>query len=464
MRFLSILSFTAVVFGVVVFARHQRSADPDFQNGKIFGRFQPTWDSLDQRVAPTWYDKAKVGIFLHWGVFSVPSFKSEWFWWYWQSTKDTDVVNYVNKNYRPGWTYVDFAKDFTAEFYDATQWATLFEKAGAKYVVLTTKHHEGFTMWPSKTSFNWNAMDVGPKRDLVGELEKAVRKTSVHFGVYHSLFEWFNPIWLADKANNFTTQDYSSRKTMPELYDLVNTYKPDVIWSDGDLAPDVYWNSTHFLAWLYNDSPVKDSVLVNDRWGTGTSCKHGDFFNCADRYNPGHVLPHKWEDAFTLDAQSWGYRREMTVNDVLRPEDIMKNIVTSVACNGNVLINVGPRKDGTIAPIFQERLLQMGQWLQYNGEAIYETSPWVRVNDTINKDVWFTTGPDTLYVHVLKWPANSQLEIGAVNSTFALKSVSLLGTNDAVKYNLKTNGMTVNLPALPMDTPLKWAWVLKLTM
>jgi len=308
-------------------------------------------------------------------------------------------------------------------------------------------------------------MDVGPKRDLVGELEKAVRSTSLRLGLYHSLFEWFNPIWLADKANNLTTQDYVTRKTMPELYDLVNTYKPDIIWSDGDVeGTDVYWNSTHFLAWLYNDSPVKDSVLVNDRWGNGTTCHHGDFYNCVDKYNPGHILTHKWENAFTLDSSSWGYRRQMKVTDVMTPEVLMRNIVTSVACGGNALINIGPRKDGTIAPIFQERLLQMGQWLQYNGEAIYETSPWVRANDTINKDVWFTTGPDTLYVHVLKWPVNSQLEIGAVNSTFALKSVSLLGTNDPVKYNLKTNGMTVNLPALQMDTPLKWAWVLKLTM
>ena len=112
----------------------------------------------------------------------------------------------------------------------------------------------------------------------------------MHFGLYHSLYEWYNPLYLQDKANNFTTQDFVRLKTLPELYELVNTYRPEVIWSDGDweVPEEVdYWNATHFLAWLYNDSPVKDYVVVNDRWGNAAWCKHGDFFNCEDRFNPG---------------------------------------------------------------------------------------------------------------------------------------------------------------------------------
>ncbi len=132
-------------------------------------KYTPDWDSLDKRELPTWYDDAKVGIFIHWGLFSVPAFKSEWFWWYWKGTEpQEDVVDFMKKNYPPNFAYSEFAKDFGAEFFNPDDWSELLAASGAKYVVLTTKHHEGFCMWPSKTSWNWNSMDVGPKRDIVG--------------------------------------------------------------------------------------------------------------------------------------------------------------------------------------------------------------------------------------------------------------------------------------------------------
>jgi len=150
---------------VLVYFFHCAFAFP--RNGT--GPYLPNWDSLDSRPLPAWYDDSKIGIFIHWGVFSVPSYKSEWFWWYWQGdAPQADYAQFVKDNYRPGWTYADFASQFTAEFYNPLKWAQLFKRAGAKYVVLTSKHHEGFTMWPSNNSFNWNAAQIGPKRDLVG--------------------------------------------------------------------------------------------------------------------------------------------------------------------------------------------------------------------------------------------------------------------------------------------------------
>jgi len=119
------------------------------------------------------------------------------------------VVNFVNQNYPPDWTYADFAPMFKAEFFDPNKWVDIFVASGAKYVVLTSKHHEGFCNWPTKVSFNWNSAEVGPKRDLVGELAKAIRNNSdIKFGLYHSLFEWFNPIHLEDAKNNYTTQEF----------------------------------------------------------------------------------------------------------------------------------------------------------------------------------------------------------------------------------------------------------------
>ncbi|CAF3959295.1 unnamed protein product, partial [Rotaria sordida] len=132
--------------------------------------YLPEWSSLDTRPLPSWYDQSKVGIFIHWGVFSVPSINSEaWMWWAWKGDNpNPDTVAFMNKNYPPDWTYADFAAQFHAELYDPNEWADIFAASGAKYIVLTSKHHEGFTLWPSKYSFNWNAMDVGPKRDLLG--------------------------------------------------------------------------------------------------------------------------------------------------------------------------------------------------------------------------------------------------------------------------------------------------------
>jgi len=373
----------------------------------------------------------------------------------------------MQKNYRPDFTYADFARDFTTEFYEPEKWATLFQKAGAKYVVLTSKHHEGFTNWPSKVSFNWNSMDVGPKRDLVGELASAVRnKTDLHFGLYHSMMDWFHPLYLQDKANKFKTQDFVFGKALPELHEIIESYKPDVIWSDGDWeAPDTYWNATHFLAWLYNDSPVKDSVLVNDRWGIGIPCKHGDFYNCQDKYNPGVLQAHKWENAMTLDKKSWGYRRQMTVDDVLTVDDLLTTMAKTISCNGNILINLGPRKDGTIDPIFEERLLQLGEWLDINGEAIYSSKPWKYQNDTINSDVWYTSKGKTAYAIVLKWPKDNQLKLGALSTVTVANNavISLMGYDKPLQYDLSANGITIQMPQLTVNDKPKYAMVLKIS-
>lgn len=137
---------------------------------------------------------------------------------------------------------------------------------------------------------------------------------------------------------------------------------------------------------------------------------HGDFYNCKDRYNPGILEQHKWENAFTLDKNSWGQRFDLTLQDFMTSKEVIHEIVTTVSCNGNVLINIGPTKYGTILPIFEERLRDMGQWLKVNGEAIYASKPWLYQNDTITPDIWYTSkveksiGLLNIYAIVLEYP------------------------------------------------------------
>ncbi|CAG9585657.1 unnamed protein product [Danaus chrysippus] len=443
-------------------------------------KYAPKWASLDSRPLPEWFDRAKIGIFLHWGLYSVPGFGSEWFWSNWKGG-DNKTVKFMEANYPPGFSYQEFGPMFKAEFFDPEKWASLFHKAGAKYVVLTSKHHEGYTLFPSKRSFSWNSKEVGPKRDLVKDVANAVRSKNMKFGVYHSLYEWFNPIYLEDKRNLFTTRNYVNDKLWPDLKQLVHDYHPSIIWSDGDWeAFDVYWNSTSFLAWLYNDSPVKDTVVVNDRWGIGIPCHHGDFYNCADRYNPGKLQNHKWENAFTVDSKSWGYRRNMAIEDVLSIEQLLKEVVSTVSCGGNALINVGPTKEGTIAAIFQERLLALGDWLSLNGEAIYGTSPWHSQNDTRNGDVWYTCVKSTfnarhpsarprkndvitaIYAVLLKWPENNLLVISDIVQDLhsGTHEVTMIGSEGHLKWNIESGLVYITLPD-KATVESNYAWTLK---
>ncbi|XP_039487798.1 putative alpha-L-fucosidase [Drosophila santomea] len=429
-------------------------------------RYQPNWASLDQRPLPQWYDEAKVGIFLHYGVYSVPSFGSEWFWTNWKNLRNPEYVQFMQRNYKPDFTYQEFASQFTAELFNATKWALLFKDSGARYVVLTSKHHDGFTLWPSKNSYGWNSVDVGPKRDIVKELAAAIRKeTNLRFGLYYSLFEWFNPLWTDDKLHLLMQQHFVERKVRPEQMELVQQYLPEIIWSDGDWeAPAKYWRSEEFIAWLYNDSPVRDTVVTNDRWGFGTACLHGDFYNCADRFNPGVLQAHKWENAFTLDRTSWGQRFDVSLEDFMSSKDVIKEIVTTVSCNGNVLINVGPTRFGTILPIFEERLRDMGRWLKFNGEAIYGSKPWIYQNDTITANVWYTRqaeaidGKVTVYAFVLEYPYDTnELDIYPLGKDInVFQNIMLTGIDMGTGGDV-LNEQSTQVVMLGMeDTKIKW--------
>lgn len=348
--------------------------------------YKPTWESLDSRPIPGWFQDAKFGIFIHWGPYSVPAWTpkgtySEWYQYWLQSKslfgngnfKGDEVANFHKRTYGDHFSYYNFGELFKADLFNPDEWAQLFEKSGAKYIVLTSKHHDGFTLWPNKEAndrgFAWNSMEVGAKRDLVGELSSAVKKTGVKMGLYYSLYEWYHPLWLNDKER-FVDEHY-----LPQVKDLVTKYNPDVLWADGewDMEADK-WKSKEFLAWLFNESVAKDNIVINDRWGKGIRKHHGGYFTTEyEAEAPEFKRP--WEECRGMGF-SFGYNQNEDFEDYNSPKTLVLNLVNIVSTGGNLLLDIGPDARGSIPVIMQERLLQIGEWLNTNGEAIYGTKPW----------------------------------------------------------------------------------------
>jgi alpha-L-fucosidase len=350
--------------------------------------YETNWESIDSRPTPAWWSDAKFGIFIHWGVYSVPSFapRGEYAEWYWErigragssdpASRDAAIRResreFHERNYGKDFPYFDFAPRFRAEMFDADRWASIFKRSGARYVVLVSKHHDGFALWPSREANatwgrRWNAVDEGPHRDLAGELTAAVRRQGLEMGFYFSLYEWFNPLWLQKRYDAYLEQHL-----FPQFKDLVTRYSPSVIFADGEWElSSAQWRAPELLAWLYNESPVADKVVVNDRWGGETRHRHGGYY--TTEYGAG--LPgatHPWEENRGIGF-SYGYNRNEDLDDYATGRRLLLTLLDTVSRGGNLLLNVGPTADGRIPVVMQERLAYLGQWLDRNGEAIYGT-------------------------------------------------------------------------------------------
>ncbi|MBN1125055.1 MAG: alpha-L-fucosidase [Sedimentisphaerales bacterium] len=337
-------------------------------------RYEPTWDSLDTRPIPAWFNEAKFGIFVVWGPYSVPAWKdrgyAEWYGWNMRQ-ENSPTWKFHRRVYGEDFRYEQFAERFKAELWDPDQWADLFVRAGAKYVVTTANYHDGFCLYPSQfdattETDQWNSTEVGPMRDILGELNEAGRKCGLKMGIYYSLYEWFHPLWLTDR------QRYVTEKFHPQFKEVVTRYKPPVIFLDGEWEMDyTAWKSEELCAWLFNDSPVADYVAVNDRWG---KCRgqHGSFYE--SEYGGGTGWrDHPWQEDRGI-GHSYGYNRNETVDDYDSRQELIRMLSRVAGNGGNFLLDVGPTADGRIPVIMQERLVQIGQWLKINGEAIYGSS------------------------------------------------------------------------------------------
>lgn len=355
---------------------------------KMSTRYIGTWESVKQHKVPDWFDNAKLGIFIHWGLYSVPAFAPKTVelgeipgdsGWYCNNPYAEWYFNSVNVGQGPVWehhidkygsefTYENFIPMWKAERWDPDEWARLFSKAGAKYVILTTKHHDGFCLFPSDYT-NYTANDMGPKRNIMGELTSAVRNKGMRMGAYYSgLVDWkFSPIPIFADEEHYTsapqTFEYSDY-VFNQVNEIIEKYRPDVLWND--LGWPILCESKlpQLFSTYYNK--VEDGV-VNDRWN---DLWHD--FVCTE-YNIGKSSSnYKWEHCRGLGL-SFGINNEELESDYLDKNSLIRLFVKIVTNNGNLLINVGPNADGTINDVQKQRLLDLGAWIDINGEAIFDT-------------------------------------------------------------------------------------------
>ena len=454
-------------------------------------QYSADWTSLDARPVPGWFTDAKFGIFIHWGVYSVPSWRkvmpgkyasyAEWYYARVMFNEKNGGKAFHQKNYGENFDYHDFAPMFKAELFDPGWWADLFARSGAKYVVLTSKHHDGYCLWPTKSPYskNWNSMDTGPKRDLVGELTEAVRAKGLRMGLYYSIIEWesiptkrtesgyFIPTDIV-KKRQIPADKYIDRHMIPQLKELVTNYQPALIFSDAGewdrTAKE--WKTLDFLAWLYNNAPNKDDVVVNDRWGSDMPGKHGDYFSSEYQDTDAVGAHHPWEESRGVGG-SYGFNRAESIDDYNTSTELIHELIDIVARGGNLLLNVGPTADGRIPAIMQERLLDIGAWLKINGDAIFATAPRKQAaKQTIddNLTIHFTTKPNTLYAICTSWP-ESPIEISNIEPSPNL-SVSMPGLDHPVTwtYNRDNHILTINPPGIsPAQVPCSHAFTFRIT-
>ena len=447
-------------------------------------QYEPTWESIDRHKAPEWYNDAKFGIFVHWGLYSVPAWatpsgelnKVDWNVWFKNNAYAEWYLNTLRidgsptqehhfKTYGKDFSYLDFIPMFNeaVQKWDPNTMAALFEDVGARYVVLTSKHHDGFTLWPSSVVNPHRKPDQQhASRDIVGELTQAVRAHNMRMGLYYSGgLDWSfteRPITTREEVATTVlhTNEYA-KYADAHWRELIDRYQPAILWND--IAYPMQGDIVHILADYYNRFP--DGV-INNRFGTrlpDSPKRHWDF-TTPEYQKMDKITAEKWETCRGL-GYSFGYNQVEGPEQTISEKDLVHLLVDIVSKNGNLLLNVGPKADGTIPEIQAERLRALGRWLHTNGEAIYGTRPWERADGktTDGVDVRFTRKGDTVYAILLAKPAGSQVTIESVPAPDGA-AVTLLGQDGALEHRAEGGNLTVTLPGGLEESP---AYTLKIS-
>lgn len=468
--------------------------------GEPVKHYEPTWNSLCTRQTPQWLRDGKFGIYTHWGVYSVPAQGPNCTWF------ATRAYNNVNGPERKYWEatfgplekfgYKDFIPQFTGEKFNADEWAELFQKAGARFAGPVAVHHDGFCMWDTKYS-DWNSAKMGPKRDVVGELGKAIKKRDMKFvTAFHHAENWFffpttnknldcgdprysglyGPIHVPNEPLTKAFLDDWKNK----LFEVIDKYDPDFIWFDFGLSMVNDRYKQDFLAYYYNQAAKNHKdVVVSYKYH---QLPPGAGLIDWEQGQESDLTYYDWITDSTVDnGEGWGYVKGLG----FKTQDcLIDNLVDRVSKNGYLLLNVGPKPDGTIPDEAKKLLLGIGSWLKVNGDAIYGTTPWIVAAEGPTKlakrgafnekneshytsqDIRFTVKDNNLYAIALEWPGDSVLikTLGLVGQNQALyaseiASITMLGDDKELKWELKKEGLKIETPK---TKPCDYAYAFKI--
>jgi alpha-L-fucosidase len=465
--------------------------------------YQPSLDSLARHAdAPEWFRDAKLGIYFHWGVYSVPAYDNEWYPRNMYIKNNRAYAHHVETWGDPlKFDYADFVPMFKAERFDPDQWAALFQKAGARFAGPVAEHHDGFAMWASRVT-PWNAWDKGPKRDLTGQLEKAIRQQGMRFittfhharnnlwekapGQWTGHYEYVKknfPSLLEDPEKailyGYMPRDQFVSLWKAKLVEVIDKYRPDIIWFDSwlDEIPEQaryefaayyfnrarQWNRDVVIVRKQEDLPLEFSVLDHEKSRTS---------GASERV---------WMTDDTISTGSWCYTRNLQIKPV---EKVIHALVDTVSKNGVVLLNISPMADGTIPDDQQKVLLQLGQWMRINGEGIYDTRPWAVYGEGPTRepeggfrdhgkflkleysaqDIRYTQSKDhkILYLTTLGWPGEAFTPKSLRVTALPQARIRLLGSDKPVPFEVQADGLVTIRADQADPAPLAYACVFKL--
>lgn len=469
--------------------------------------YKPTWNSLKEHTTPKWFKDAKFGIYTHWGIYSVPASGPNVSWYPCNMYREgTEQFDYHVKTYGGAakFGYKDFIPMFTGEKFDADEWAELFSKAGAQFAGPVGEHHDGFTLWDTKLN-EWNSVNMGPKKDVVGELEKSIRKKGMRYMValHHAENWFFYPHWKkeydtsdpryasfygephnlewengAPTGKLFLSQEKPNKafldKWLLKIQEVIDNYSPDLLWFDFGLKYVQENYKQEFLAYYYNKAlETGKEVVATYKWhdlavGSGVvDLELGRFDELT--YND-------WiTDTTVDDGSGWGY---LSGAKYKTPKSLIHYLIDNVSKNGYMLLNVGPKPNGEIPDEAKHILDEMGRWLSLNGEAIYGTTPWTTYGEGPtkmtkagpfcedqellydNKDMRFTVKDENLYAIILGWP-EGEVTIESLKRFYPaeIASIKMLGVDGELSWKLTDEGLKV---ATPANKPCEYAYVLKI--
>ncbi len=480
----------------------------------IVMKYEETWSSLKRHRQPEWLDDAKFGIYFHWGPYSVPAFGNEWYPKMMYSLGDIYKHHVETYGEPDTFGYKDFIPKFTAEHFDADTWAKMLKDAGAQFAGPVAEHHDGFSMWASKIN-PWNAKAMGPKRDIVGELEKAIRKQGLRFiTTFHHANQWYfyyhmegldtsdpNYADLYGKphpaANNIGPSDYFLDRPDKEfcetwfakLKEVIDGYTPDLIWFDFCLQRIHDKYKRRLAAYYYNKA---------EEWGTEVEIIYKDFnlppgvgLLDYERGRSDKLTHYKWITDTSLGRKSWSYVEN---EEYLPVSALIHSFIDRIAKNGYLLLNFGPKANGDIPTEVGSRLKELGHWISQNQEAIFNSTPWVVAEEGPTKmakdggfnedqdykrpytaeDIRFVTKGNALYVFALGWPASGELTVRSLTLSPTpprpkefyliedadIQSIHLLGHPTQLSWKLTSTGLKIQLPA---TKPCEHAFVFRIT-